>query len=66
MRLAHIGELDQRIAQMEREGLSLEGERRLSLLKRQRTSFIELAENRATLAQWSYNGGEGIALAVER
>jgi serine/threonine-protein kinase len=43
-------DLDQRIAQMQREGLSLEGERRLSLLKRQRTSIVELAENRATLS----------------
>jgi serine/threonine protein kinase len=46
-----LDELDGRIAQMERDGLSLEGERRLALLKRQRISFIELAENRATLAQ---------------
>jgi serine/threonine-protein kinase len=46
-----IDELDMRIAQMQREGLSLEGERRLALLKRQRTSLVELAENRATLAQ---------------
>ena len=43
-------ELDRRIAQMEREGLSLEGERRLSLLRRQRTSIVDLAENRATLS----------------
>jgi serine/threonine-protein kinase len=46
-----LDELDERIGQMEREGLSLEGERRLALLKRQRTSLVELAENRATLAQ---------------
>jgi serine/threonine-protein kinase len=46
-----LDELDDRITQMEREGLSLEGERRLALLKRQRTSLIELAENRSTLAQ---------------
>ena len=46
-----LDELDRRIAQMEREGLSLEGERRLALLKRQRTSIVELAENRATLSQ---------------
>jgi len=46
-----LDELDRRIAQMEREGLSLEGERRLALLRRQRTSLVELAENRATLAQ---------------
>ncbi|HEX6317167.1 MAG TPA: serine/threonine-protein kinase [Gemmatimonadaceae bacterium] len=44
-------ELDRRIAQMEREGLSLEGERKLALLRRQRTSLIELAEHRAVLAQ---------------
>jgi serine/threonine-protein kinase len=44
-------ELDRRIAQMEREGLSLEGERRLALLRRQRTSIVELAENRSTLSQ---------------
>ena len=46
-----LDELDRRIAQMEREGLSLEGERRLALLKRQRTSLIELAESRSTLSQ---------------
>ena len=46
-----LDDLDRRIGQMEREGLSLEGERRLSLLKRQRTSLLELAENRATLGQ---------------
>jgi serine/threonine-protein kinase len=46
-----LDELDHRIAQMEREGLSLEGERRLALLKRQRTSIVDLAENRATLSQ---------------
>ena len=36
---------------MQREGLSLEGERKLALLRRQRDSLMELAENRATLAQ---------------
>jgi hypothetical protein len=46
-----IDELDARIAQMQREGLSLEGERKLALLRRQRDSLLELAENRATLAQ---------------
>ncbi len=46
-----LDELDARIAHMERDGLSLEGERRLALLKRQRTSLVELAENRATLGQ---------------
>jgi serine/threonine protein kinase len=46
-----MDDLDRRIAQMERDGLSLEGERRLALLKRQRTSLLELAENRSTLSQ---------------
>ena len=46
-----LEELDATIARMEREGLSLEGERRLGLLKRQRTSRIDIEENRATLAQ---------------
>ena len=45
-----MDELDATIARMEREGLSLEGERRLALLRRQRTSLLELAENRSTLA----------------
>jgi serine/threonine-protein kinase len=48
---APLDELDARIARMQREGLSLEGERRLALLKRQRDSLAELAEHRATLAQ---------------
>jgi serine/threonine-protein kinase len=48
---ASLDELDARIAQMQREGLSLEGERRLALLKRQRSSLVELAESRSTLAQ---------------
>jgi serine/threonine-protein kinase len=46
-----LDDIDRRIAQMEREGLSLEGERRLALLRRQRTSLVELAEQRATLSQ---------------
>jgi serine/threonine-protein kinase len=46
-----IDDLDARIAHMQRDGLSLEGERKLALLKRQRDSLMELAENRATLAQ---------------
>lgn len=48
---AALEDLDARIATMEREGLSLEGERRLALLKRQRTSLLELAETRSTLLQ---------------
>ena len=51
MGTSSLDELDRRIALMEREGLSLEGERRLALLKRQRTSIVELAENRSTLSQ---------------
>ena len=46
-----LEELEARITQMQREGLSLEGERRLALLKRQHASLLELAENRNTLAQ---------------
>jgi len=45
-----IDELDATISRMEREGLSLEGERRLALLRRQRTSLLELAESRSALA----------------
>jgi serine/threonine-protein kinase len=48
---ATLDELDATIARMEREGLSLEGERRLALLKRQRTSLLEIEENRANLNQ---------------
>jgi hypothetical protein len=46
-----LDELDATIARMEREGLSLEGERRLALLRRQRTSLLDIEENRATLLQ---------------
>jgi serine/threonine-protein kinase len=46
-----IDDLDATIARMEREGLSLEAERRLALLKRQRNSLSELHENRANLRQ---------------
>ena len=46
-----MDELDATIAKMEREGLSLEGERRLALLRRQRTSLLELAESRSALSQ---------------
>ena len=46
-----LEDLEARITQMQREGLSLEGERRLSLLKRQHASLLELAENRNSLAQ---------------
>jgi hypothetical protein len=46
-----VDELDVTIARMEREGLSLEGERRLALLKRQRTSLIDIEDNRQTLLQ---------------
>jgi len=46
-----LEDLEARITQMQREGLSLEGERRLALLKRQHASLMELAENRNTLTQ---------------
>ena len=48
---ASLEDLEARIAQMQRDGLSLEGERRLALLKRQHASLIELAEHRESLAQ---------------
>jgi serine/threonine-protein kinase len=48
---ATLDELDTTIARMEREGLSLEAERRLALLKRQRSSLMDIEENRAVLSQ---------------
>jgi serine/threonine protein kinase len=47
--LAH--ELDRRIADVEREGDSQEGERRLGLLRRQRGTVEELVQRRAALAR---------------
>jgi serine/threonine-protein kinase len=46
-----IDELEARIAAVEGEGSSPEGERRLSLLRRQRGTLEELAQRRAALAR---------------
>jgi serine/threonine-protein kinase len=52
-----IEELDMRIAEVERESESAEGERRLTLLRRQRGSFEELVQRRASLARQLDNAG---------
>ncbi|HEX6049049.1 MAG TPA: serine/threonine-protein kinase [Gemmatimonadaceae bacterium] len=44
-------ELDRRIADVEREGESADGERRLGLLRRQRTTLDELVKRRVTLGR---------------
>jgi serine/threonine-protein kinase len=46
-----IGELDARIAEVEKESESPEGERRLALLRRQRATLEELVQRRAVLAR---------------
>ena len=46
-----IEQLDARIAEVERESDSPEGQRRLALLQRQRGTLHELAQRRATLAR---------------
>ncbi len=48
-----VGELDARIAEVERQGASAspEGERRLALLERQRSTLDELVQRRAALAR---------------
>jgi serine/threonine-protein kinase len=46
-----IAELDARIAEVESEGESPEGERRLALLRRQRGTLEELVQRRAALAR---------------
>jgi serine/threonine-protein kinase len=53
----HIDELDQRIAAVERDSGSVEGERRLSLLQRQRATFEELVQRRASLERQLDNVG---------
>jgi serine/threonine-protein kinase len=50
-------DLDARIAMLEREGDSPGGERRLSLLRRQRDTLRELAERRAALLRQLDNAG---------
>ena len=54
---AAIDELDARITRFEREPGTTEGARRLVLLRRQRGSLLELAENRAALAQQLESAG---------
>jgi serine/threonine-protein kinase len=46
-----IGELDARIADVERGGASLDGERQLALLRRQRATLEEIARQRAALVR---------------
>jgi serine/threonine-protein kinase len=46
-----IDELDRRIADVERDTESTEGERRLGLLRRQRATLEELMQRRAVLAR---------------
>ena len=46
-----VDELDARIAEVEKQGLSAEGERRLALLQRQRSTLDELVQRRGALAR---------------
>ena len=52
-----LSELNGRIAEMEGEASSPEGQRRLSLLQRQRTTLEELVQRRTTLARQLDNAG---------
>jgi serine/threonine-protein kinase len=52
-----IQELDRRIAEAEGESASPEGERQLSLLRRQRGTLEDLAQRRVTLARQLDNAG---------
>jgi serine/threonine-protein kinase len=52
-----LDELDARIADAEREGVSPEGERRIGLLRRQRGTLEELVQRRAALARQLDNAG---------
>jgi hypothetical protein len=52
-----LNELNGRIAEMEGEAASPEGQRRLSLLQRQRATLEELVQRRATLARQLDNAG---------
>ncbi|MEJ7811747.1 MAG: serine/threonine-protein kinase [Gemmatimonadaceae bacterium] len=52
-----VDELDARIAEMERERESPEGQRRLALLRRQRDTLDELVQRRAALARQLDNAG---------
>ena len=53
-------ELDARIAEVEREGESSEGERRLVLLRRQRATFEDLVQRRVALGRQLDNAGLAI------
>jgi anti-sigma factor RsiW len=53
-------ELDHRIAEVEREPVSSEGERRLSLLRRQRRTFEDLVQRRTTLGRQLDSAGLAI------
>jgi hypothetical protein len=53
-------ELDHRIAEVEREPASSEGERRLSLLRRQRRTFEDLVQRRTTLGRQLDSAGLAI------
>ena len=55
--LRQADELDARIARLEGDGQTPDGERRLSLLRRQRDTLRELAERRAALLRQLDNAG---------
>jgi hypothetical protein len=55
--LRHAEDLDARVASMERDVVSLDDERRLSLLRRQRDSLRALADRRAALLRQLDNAG---------
>ena len=46
-----VDELDERVAEVEKQGMTPEGERRLALLRRQRATLDELVERRGALAR---------------
>ena len=52
-----IDELSDRIADLERDGASPEGERRLGLVRRQRDTLVDLVQRRTTLARQLENAG---------
>jgi serine/threonine protein kinase len=52
-----LEDIENRIAEVEQERASLEGERRLTLLRRQRDTLTELIERRVTLARQLDNAG---------
>ena len=56
-----VGELDARIIQAERDAAFPEGERRIGLLRRQRTTLDEIMERRAVLARQLDNAALALA-----